>query len=462
MMGNISDMEVVDSLSYKSFIHDIHSQDLFVDYVVEKNGVHTADNAVMLLFVKNVGTGKTHMVNASHQDIERSNVEVKKLMDLVTKIASRVFVVDKKKFVNLFKNKKVNDILIFEFQQGYELIDLSELRTDYHSGIVGTLGENYVGLNHVVPLAKHIERFEKLFNHFKESLLEFESDYSFDMINGVITETLSDVENNGIHIDVDIFNQHFSDRGVTERSPMVYSEYNLFTSTGRPSNRFSKVNYAALNKDDGCRAAFTSRFGSDGTLMCLDYSAYHPHIVANLINFKLDLNTNVYELLGKSYFNRDKLTTEEIKTSKNLTFQNFYGGIKTEYMNIEFFKKTSDYINHRWNFFLKNGYVETPVFKRRITTNHIYDPNPNKLFNYLLQASETEFSIQNISRINELLKTKRSKVVLYTYDSILIDVSKDDGKETLIRIRDVMVDGQFPVKCHIGKNYNDLCEIELK
>jgi DNA polymerase I-like protein with 3'-5' exonuclease and polymerase domains len=455
-------MEVVDSLSYKSFIQDIRSQDVFIDYVLDKNGIHTADNSVMLLFVKNIKNGKTHVVNTNHQDISQTRIEIQKLVGLVVDIAARVFVVYKKRFVNLFKKKNVNDILIFEFQQGYESTDLLEFRTDYHSFIGRELGETYIGLNHVIPLTKHVERFQKMFNHFEESLSEFESDYSFEKINGVITETLSDVEVNGIYIDVDIFNHHFSERGIVERFPMVYSEYNLFTSTGRPSNRFAKVNYAALNKDDGSRSAFISRFGSDGVLVCIDYSAYHPHIVANLINFKLEPSTNVYAFLGKSFFNKEELTTEEIKLSKNLTFQNFYGGIRPEYMGIEFFKKTSDYIDHRWNFFLKNGYVETPVFKRRITSHHISDPNPNKLFNYLLQAAETEFSIQNISRVNDFLKTKQSKVILYTYDSILIDVSREDGNETVIRIKDIMIDNQFPVKCHVGKNYNDLCEIELK
>jgi DNA polymerase I-like protein with 3'-5' exonuclease and polymerase domains len=174
------------------------------------------------------------------------------------------------------------------------------------------------------------------------------------------------------------------------------------------------------------------------------------------------LDTDVYEFLGKAYFHKEKLTPEEIKLSKNQTFQNFYGGIKEEYLNIDFFKKTHEYITHRWKFFEKNGYVETPVFKRRITEHHISDPNPNKLFNYLLQAAETEFSIQNISRINDFLRNKESKVVLYTYDSILVDLSKNDGMETVHHIKNTMIDNQFPVKCYVGKNYNDLCEIEIK
>ena len=455
-------MVIVDASTYKNFIHDINGNEVFIDYVLRKNSIHTADNKPSVIFIKNIKNGITYVINVDHPDFKPINVDVIKLINLIIQLTTESFVVDKKKFLNLFKNKNVSDILIFDFQRGYEVTDLKELQTNCHINFQNQFGENYLDLNFVIPMSKHIERFEMVYNFFSESFQEFELDYSFEKMNGVITETLSEVECNGIHIDTELFNFHFGSRGLTETGTKVFSEYNLFTSTGRPSNRFARVNYAALNKDNGCRTAFTSRFGENGTLLGLDYRAYHPHIVANLINFKLDLETDVYEFLGKSYFHKDVLTTEEIKLSKNQTFQNFYGGIKDEYLNIEFFKKVHEYVTHRWQFFERNGYVETPVFKRRITEHHISDPNPNKLFNYLLQAAETEFSIQSISRINDFLRNRESKVVLYTYDSILVDLSKNDGIETVKCIKNTMIDNQFPVRCYVGKNYNDLCEIQIQ
>jgi hypothetical protein len=363
--------------------------------------------------------------------------------------------------MNLFDVSGVNDILIFDFQMGYEIKDERDSFTGAHTHMIHQFGEHYKDLNLVIPLSKHIEKFESTYNFFKESIYEFEPDYSFQQMNGVITETLSVVERNGLKIDVNKFNNYFGSRGILETEDMVYSEYNIFTSTGRPSNRFAKVNYSALNKDDGCRSSFISRFGKDGVLVGLDYRAYHPHIVANLINFKLDFKTDVYEYFAKLFHNKDVVSLDEIKSAKNQTFKNFYGGIDEKYLDIEFFKKTNHYINHRWEFFEKNGYVETPVFKRRITSHNITDPNPNKLFNYLLQAAETEFSIQTINRVNEFLKNKTSKVVLYTYDSILVDFSKDDGKSCIDAIVNLMMDNQFPVKCYVGPNYDDLCEISI-
>jgi hypothetical protein len=214
-----------------------------------------------------------------------------------------------------------------------------------------------------------------------------------------------------------------------------------------------------LNKENGCRSSFISRYGDDGMLFMIDYSAYHPHIVAKLINYNLP--PNAYEYLGRLYYGKDKLSDEEIKASKNLTFQCMYGNIPTELLEIPYFKKMSDYIAHRWNFFSENGYVETPIYKRRITTNHINEPNPNKLFNYILQASETEFGMQSLVRVNEYLNGKQTKAILYTYDSVSFDCHKNDKKETLVELKRLMSNNQFPVKCYIGKNYDSMTVVDI-
>jgi len=139
-----------------------------------------------------------------------------------------------------------------------------------------------------------------------------------------------------------------------------------------------------------------------------------------------------------------------------------YCNIPNELLEIPFYGKMKQYIDHRWNFFEKYGYVETPIFKRQITKNHINNPSPNKLFNYILQASETEFGIQSLAQVNQYLKDKTTKAVLYTYDSILFDVHKQDKRDTLLHIKSLMENNkQFPVKCFIGTNYDNMTKINL-
>jgi hypothetical protein len=105
--------------------------------------------------------------------------------------------------------------------------------------------------------------------------------------------------------------------------------------------------------------------------------------------------------------------------------------------------------------------VETPLYKRRITDKNILDANPNKLFNYILQASETEFGMRVLSDINQYLKDKETKVVLYTYDSFMFDIHKDDGKQTLLDIKKIMNNNGFPVKSYIGQDFNHMITVNI-
>ncbi len=283
-------------------------------------------------------------------------------------------------------------------------------------------------------------------------------DSSFNDLNGIITDNLQILEKNGLKVNEDIFNTHFGDKNVKVINEFVYTQYNMYTSTGRPSNRFGNVNYSALNKENGCRSSFISRFGKDGILFMIDYSAYHPHLVAKLINYNLP--SNAYEYLGRYYYGKEQLTSEEIKTAKNVTFQCMYGNIPDELLEIPYYKKMKEYIDHRWDFFNRYQYVETPIFKRQITTNHIYEPNPNKLFNYILQASETEFGIQSLASVNQYLNNKQTKAILYTYDSILFDVCLEE-KECFGQIKTLMENGKFPTKSYMGVNYNDMKLVDI-
>ena len=138
-----------------------------------------------------------------------------------------------------------------------------------------------------------------------------------------------------------------------------------------------------------------------------------------------------------------------------------YGGIREQFLHIPYFRSTQTYIDHRWSFFEKNGYVETPIYFRKIKTCHIDDPTPNKLFNYILQAYETEVAVQTLGRILEFLNGKKTQPVLYTYDSLLYDFHREDGKDTLRRIRDIMVDGKFPIKAYAGKSYDEMVQITV-
>ena len=64
-------------------------------------------------------------------------------------------------------------------------------------------------------------------------------------------------------------------------------------------------------------------------------------------------------------------------------------------------------------------------------------------------------NIEKIKIIQDYLKTKKTKLVLYIYDAFVFDVAKSDGKETLIDLKAILND-KFPVKLKTGIHYGAL------
>ena len=82
-----------------------------------------------------------------------------------------------------------------------------------------------------------------------------------------------------------------------------------------------------------------------------------------------------------------------------------------------------------------------------------------KLFNYLIQAYETEVNIKKILLIQDYLYNKKTKLVLYGYDSFLFDFSKNDGVEILTEIKDILERENQLTKSKMGLNYGDMKDI---
>ena len=448
---------VIDSEnSYIKFLNE-NSVGRCIFYIVsENNNTHGAVSNPLLLFVKNIDTDKIFIVNVNHYDLIFS-IDKNRLINDLNNLYCTKFVLNKKRFIHILPLLNLKDLELIDFINDGK-IDENDNMVDGYNFYYRKFG-NVKNINSIIPLSIHNKEFENICEVYKKKILTFKEDESYTNINDNIIENLGKIERNGIFIDKDIFLDAFKEKSVIPINNYVYTEYNVYTSTGRPSNCFGGINYSALNKENGCRKSFVSRHGDDGMLFLVDYSAYHPHIVAKLI--KYDLPNDVYGYLGKYYFDKDELNNDEFKMSKNITFQCMYGNIPKELLDIPYFKKMNEYITHRWEFFNENGYVETPIYKRRITNKHITDPSPNKLFNYILQASETEFGMVVLSNIHTYLETKKTKVVLYTYDSFLYDINKYDGKQTLLDIKKIMSESGFPVKCYIGCDYDKMITINI-
>jgi hypothetical protein len=303
----------------------------------------------------------------------------------------------------------------------------------------------------IYPYANHQRDFDEELIHVESLNVENKESYCFKFFNNIVVDTLYEVEKNGLKLDTTTFKNYFK---AKTHNGFVYTEYNIYNPTGRPSNHFDNVNYVALNKEDGCRKSFISRY--DGYLLMIDFTGFHPYIVANLIDYKVPDEETIYEHLAKQYYNVNQVDSELMAKSKKLTMVNLYGQIKDQYLNIPFFAKTDELKNKYWEMFEKKGYVTTPIYKRKITSKQISDPNKNKLFAYIIQAAETEYGLNSLGNVLKYVTDKKIVPILYVYDSIVFDVSPDVDERTIQDVIDIIKNKKFKVKVYTGNNYNDL------
>ena len=290
-------------------------------------------------------------------------------------------------------------------------------------------------VNDIIPLVKHGEYLQKVAN----DLMGYVEDY--DYYDQSILEVLSDVESNGIQT----------------TDGIVYSEYNPYTSTGRPSNRFGGMNFAALNKKDGSRKKFISRF-DNGVLVEFDYDAYHPRLIGDKIGYEFPKG-NVHQHLADTY----GLSYED---GKRLTFKYLYGGISQEIKDNPFFSEVDGYIKDLWNGWKTNKIIKSDIYNRVISRENLPDMNPNKLFNYMIQLMETEHNINILDEFFYYMEREdfKSKLILYNYDAFLFDFDyKTDGLKYLKKVKNIIeCGGKYPTRVYMGDNYHDMKEITEK
>ena len=367
---------------------------------------------------------------------------VQRFLDL-----QNIFVHDKKTWLQIGGNANVLDVKTLWWYTYNEAYD----ETHYHTAAHQFYWRRHTALPHVnciVPLQQHLAMCQKIRHYAWPMCANAELSDSYLKFNEMYPIVFAEIESAGLHV-----NDNFRMPDLVQDN-FVYSHYNYYTSTGRPSNANRGFNFAAMNKEDGTRDAFCSRF-ERGALVEMDFDAYHVRLIARLIGYNLPAGS-VHEYFGRFYFDATELTEEQYEQSKQITFRLLYGGIDKEFLEIPFFQKVNDFVYKLWNQCKQKKYIETPVLKRKIYKDSITNITANKLFNYYLQATETEISTVKLQKVLEYLRDKESKLILYTYDSVLLDVNYSEAKQCLPDIINIMQQGNFPVKTKVGSTYSTL------
>ena len=308
------------------------------------------------------------------------------------------------------------------------------------------------GLGKSIPIMKFIEVLEGILNEWGDFDSSLYSKDNTNWVNERMIPILSDIERLGIHVDRGKFFDRWKDNKKSLWFSRAFTEYNPYTITSRPSNRHLGINYSALNKKDGSREIFIPPKGKK--FIQFDYDAYHVRLIGKMVKYDLP-STSAHQWLADQY-------GCSYDDSKGRTFKILYGGVSDEDRKIPFFDKVDKFISKGQQESIERGYLKTPK-GRRIPLGWIEQPTAQKYFNYLLQATETEF---NIEVLNKLKDSGLPLPILYTYDSFLFEVDDSDVEklygvkdilgDTINKIQDVIESFGFPTKMSIGKNYSEV------
>ena len=363
-----------------------------------------------------------------------------------------IYIHDKKRWLQTGGNDAVWDVKTLWWYTYNEAYDETHYPTAAHEFYWRRL-KSLSQVNSVIPMQQHLAMCQKIRHYAWPMIVNVKLTDSYKQFNELYPRTFADIEQNGLAV-----NSTFRMPELVDNN-RVYSRYNYHTTTGRPSNAQGGFNYAAMNKEDGTRSAFISRHTA-GALVEMDFDSYHVRLIAKLIGYDLP-DTSIHDYLGQFYFGVDKLTEEQRSESKSITFRLLYGGIDKEFLIIPFFQQVNDFVFKLWATWKRSGCVKTPIIGRSICKDQVTNMTSYKLFNYYLQATETEVSVKKLAELQKYLQDYKTCIILYTYDSVLFDVPLSEAKGLLPEIKILLETGNFPVKCKVGDIYDKMSNITL-
>ena len=401
-------------------------KEAFIEIIPFNDKLHPTQNSVSLVYIRPLLASKGFMLCVDHSEtFNGANTCINEMLNKFDKLYCR----DKKEILHYFCLKELYDINVPPTTYIRPTTQTHELYYRQH-------GDN-PELNKIIPIVKHYELCETIWGDLKDNINKEKDEY-YEFYNSKTSVVFNAIERSGIRVHIPTFEGYFH----SIDSEYIHTQYNLKTTTTRPSNKFKNVNYAALNKENGSRKSFIPR---NTKFVEIDISAYHPSLAARLVDYSFptsDIHSHFASLYKVDY-----------KKSKELTFKQLYGGVFENYKELEFFKRISGFVKNTWNEFNDKGFIKCPISNFVYTKEGLGDMKPQKLFNYVLQNLETSQNILILWDIFCMLRGYKTKLVLYTYDSFLFDYDESES-ELLENIRKIFKKYKLNIKEIEGYDYN--------
>jgi hypothetical protein len=416
----------------------------FIHIIPGNSNYHPKLSYTVAVYLRVLDEDQGYIIPVHHS--EGLNVGKDRLYECLRAIEI-LYVVNKKEALYHFNLQNAVDISLL-----YSMVEFKRLEYSRLNDALSRFYTNYSDVeivNTIIPIVKLYEYCDDLFKKV-ESVLTFEKPSGFDFYNRLTTNVFYLLEQSGLRVDVEEYERLYTPKELAynHADGTVYTSYNLYNTTSRPTNAFNSVNFAALPKTPEHRAVFKPK---NDFFAAYDFDGYHLRLLCDQIGYELT-SESAHKQLAKYYFGTEDITEEQYLEAKQINFQAIYGKIPPEHRDLTIFVKTQEFIDNMWATYEKAGEVYNPASGKPFTRK-IEDLYPAKLMNYMMQSLETSRNVLILKEVLKYLDGKKTKIVLYVYDAVIIDFSEDDGEEILKGIREIMESsGKYPVKVSYAKN----------
>lgn len=422
-------------------------KEVYVDVIQGNDDYHPKLSSIVALYVRPLLASKGYIVPISHS--EGLNVSLDEVRSMLEGFES-IYVFDKKFFLYHFMHTNVIDVHLMHSMKHFR-----ELTLPQTPKTILQFYRKYPSaqtLNSIIPIAWLYEKCQLRYAKaatILEECGEILEEPSWKFYNNIAMGVFYFLEQSGLRVTQKEFVEVFKPKNTrfNIKDNLVYTYYNMYNNTSRPTNAFNSVNFAAIPKTPQHRECIIPK---NDKFVEIDFDGYHVRLIADAVGHQFTPES-VHLQLGREYFNKQELTEAEYEESKKITFQQMYGGVEERYRYISFFDKVVELKNSLWKDYTEKGYAVAPISGKKFS-NRLKDMHGLKLMNYIIQNLETSRNILILKEVLKFLRDKKTSIALYTYDAILFDVSEHD-LDIVNQLQEIMSqDGKYPVKIKESTN----------
>lgn len=437
---------IVETIDQLKKLKNETSEHLLCHIITNHDDIHYILSEPIMFILFDIERNKLFILPIKHSE-SLNELELSDILDFLLS-KNDICYFNIKKILKYIPDAK-NCYTVYHYLKYSKTINDKQFNTKIHNNYYNLYNER-VDINSIIPLTKHYEKWSTLFAEFQIGKIDF-SGKTQGFYENYYIKNFYDIEKAGFSINTTLFNEVFNIKNINNffKDDKIYTEYNFFHHTSRPSNHYNGLNINSLKKNSTERECFVSE---NDFLIDIDYNAYHPRIISNLIEYNIK-NVDFYD----DIINETSLDRSEVK---KILFSLIYGNINDDRIkNLEFIQKATGFKKFLWDNYKEKNFIKSPISGRKIYNIEKED----NILPLLCQVLETEYNAISIYKILNLLENKKTKLILYGYDSFLLDYSKEDGKNLLFDIKKILeynIDGYYPVNIKIGENYNNLQIVE--